>query len=608
MLAGVAVLPDLCKNLLHQDELIRHKREVLCKLTCAGISLDVQNRIGEGEQIPQYRVVLGIHLFQFMLGLVRLQQNTLLDNLISRGGRKGQSCLEAGLNPGEFIFTGFDDLINGFLPGAYHPDLAAAFAADLLHERLQVDQQVRVTADVLANLVNHEQQPEILRLRIHILFYLGNELGNGGLHSLGPIEPVAGSLLTHAEHFLQGGDNVILKEGIGIAGRKPARAVLLLEHTPELFGLALFGNELLQLGNFQVLAVEAEIVIEHLGENAQHGGFVLVDGPFDVDVKENRVGQASGGTVDEHEGGRVVRKLLAEPLHSLHALNFLVLQQVRQHFQKVRFTASKEAGDPYADICSGLVERLDIVVEEGDEVFLQLSGDNILVQLLHEHAALILIDFDDAVDLTVDVVSEHRLNSHVAAPFLYYIERPIIWIRRQLIKQFHIAAVKCAGIQHQHGHVRKIRLHGIQQGMDPDERECLSHAGDQYHVSRFMRLILHFPDEGRVVRHTLHLVQHELLSLFLLLLGNTVCDPLVIADGEEHFVKVILNQVAVQALVGHQHFGEMPDSHLILRIVAEDPDVYFIAQALALQKFRFLYQRPEVIQALHQIAHSTRSL
>ena len=526
-----------------------------------------------------------------MLGLVRLQKDTLLDNLIRRGGGQGQAGFESGLNTGELILAGFDDLIDSFLPGADHPDLAAALAADLFHEGLQVDQQVCIPADVLADLVDHEQEPEVTRLRVHVFLNLGNELSDGSLHGLGAVKPVAGGLLTHAEYVLQSGDDVILKESVGITGLQPGRAVFLLEHAPEFLGFALLGDELLQLGNLQVLTVEAEVVVKHLGENAQHGGFVLVDGAFDIDVEKDRICPAFCCTVDQHEGGRIIGKLRPEPLHGLHALNLFVFQQVGQHFQEVRFTTSEEAGYPNADVSGGLVERLDVIVEECDEVLLQLSGDNILIQLLHEHAAFILIDLDDAVDFTVDVVFKHRLNSHVAAPSLYHVKRPVVRIRRQLIKQFHIAAIEGARIHHQNGDIRKIRLHGIQQGMDPDERKGLADTGDQDHITRLMRLVLHLSDKCHVVGHALHLVQHKLLSLFLFLLGDPISDPLIIADGEKHLVQVVFNQVTVEALISHQLLREMPDGHLVLRVIAENPDIHFVGQALALQKLRFLYQR-----------------
>ena len=50
VLAGVAVLADLCENLLDDDELIRHKGEGRAELRRAGKALDVEDRVIEGKQ------------------------------------------------------------------------------------------------------------------------------------------------------------------------------------------------------------------------------------------------------------------------------------------------------------------------------------------------------------------------------------------------------------------------------------------------------------------------------------------------------------------------------------------------------------------------------
>ena len=50
VLAGVAVLADLCEDLLDDDELIRHKGEGRAELRRAGKALDVEDRIIKGKQ------------------------------------------------------------------------------------------------------------------------------------------------------------------------------------------------------------------------------------------------------------------------------------------------------------------------------------------------------------------------------------------------------------------------------------------------------------------------------------------------------------------------------------------------------------------------------
>ena len=87
MLTGISVLTDFGKYLLHDDELIRHKREVLGKLPRTGISFNIQDRTVEAEQITQNRIILFINTFQIFGCFRFLFQNTLLDDFIHRGRR-----------------------------------------------------------------------------------------------------------------------------------------------------------------------------------------------------------------------------------------------------------------------------------------------------------------------------------------------------------------------------------------------------------------------------------------------------------------------------------------------------------------------------------------
>ena len=95
-------------------------------------------------------------------------------------------------------------------------------------------------------------------------------------------------------------------------------------------------------------------------------------------------------------------------------------------------------------------------------MLLQLSGDDILIQFLNKNCLLILIDLNDTIDFTVNVVFEHRLNLHVVVPSLNHVKRTVIRIRRQFIKQRQIATIaEVSWVHDQHGYIRKMRLHRI---------------------------------------------------------------------------------------------------------------------------------------------------
>ena len=87
VLARISVLADFSKYFLHDDKLIRHKREVLCKFPRTGITFNIQNRATEAEQVTQNRIILLINTFQVFGCFWLLFQDTLLDNFI-HGGRR----------------------------------------------------------------------------------------------------------------------------------------------------------------------------------------------------------------------------------------------------------------------------------------------------------------------------------------------------------------------------------------------------------------------------------------------------------------------------------------------------------------------------------------
>ena len=53
VLAGISMFPDFSKYFLHNDELVRHKREILGKLPRTGVAFNIQNRAAEAEQVTQ---------------------------------------------------------------------------------------------------------------------------------------------------------------------------------------------------------------------------------------------------------------------------------------------------------------------------------------------------------------------------------------------------------------------------------------------------------------------------------------------------------------------------------------------------------------------------
>ena len=416
VLTGVAVLTDFRKHFLHDNKLVRYEGEVGGKVKGSAVTLNVQLSTVEGKQVTQHGIVLFIDRGQNTLGLSILFQDTLLDNFINGGRRQGQSGLETGLDTGEFIGADLDDFINGFLAGANNPNLTGALAANFLGQRLQIQQHVGIGAHVLTNFVNHKQQPEVLGLGIYIILNVANQLRNGQLGSGLVIEPLLGIVLTHVQDFHQGGDDKLAVEGKCAAHLQPGLAFLLLEDAAELIGLTALLNVVFQHCHLEVLTVKAQVVVEHLGKDTQHSGLVLVDRTLNVNIEKDCLSLAPGGTVNLHKGCRVILKLLAEHLDSGGIRHSLVLQNVGQHFQEVRFTTSEKTGNPHTDIRCGHIERIAIVVKEGREMLSQLFCNDVLFYFLFDYVMCILVNLDDAVDLTVNVIMEHILYSHGCPP------------------------------------------------------------------------------------------------------------------------------------------------------------------------------------------------
>ena len=162
------------------------------------------------------------------------------------------------------------------------------------------------------------------------------------------------------------------------------------------------------------------MVIEHFGKDTHYSGLVLVDGTFNINVEKDSLCFTLGSSVDLHKGGRIIRKLLAEHFNRSSSGNILILQNIRQHFQKVRFTTSKEARDPDSNISRRGIKGVAVVIEKGREVFSQFFCNNVLFYFLFDNIVCVLIDLDNAIDLTVDVIIEHILYSHRWLSFRFH--------------------------------------------------------------------------------------------------------------------------------------------------------------------------------------------
>ena len=199
----------------------------------------------------------------------------------------GWKGIKASLNLGEVITGNLDNGVDSLLACHHDPDLASALRTDLFDDRLQIDHEVSIVTDVLTDFIHHEQKSEVLALAVNIFFDVGTELSNAEFVGLFAVKPISSCLFAHTENRLQHFNNIVFKEGKAVTGFYPRRTVDFFKLLAEECGLALLLNEAFQLGDLQVIAIEAAVIIEHLSKDAQNSGLIFCERTFDVNIEQN---------------------------------------------------------------------------------------------------------------------------------------------------------------------------------------------------------------------------------------------------------------------------------------------------------------------------------
>ena len=168
-------------------------------------------------------------------------------------------------------------------------------------------------------------------------------MSNAHLRRFRSVKPIMSGSFAHSENFHKRFYYIIFKERKRISCFKPFVAVLFFENATELFRLALLINELFEFRNFKIFTEEAEMIVKHLRKHFQNGCFILIDRAFNINVEQNCFCLITRGFIYKHKCCRIISKLVAEILNGFLTVDFFIFQDVRKHFQKVRFTTSKKA-------------------------------------------------------------------------------------------------------------------------------------------------------------------------------------------------------------------------------------------------------------------------
>ena len=134
-----------------------------------------------------------------------------------------------------------------------------------------------------------------------------------------------------------------------------------------------------------------------------------------VDVEEDYIRGGISRQLHIRQHHRIYDLLIFNKvIHRLSVPDLTVFQKVGQDFQEVRFTASKEAGNPHAHLWCCFYNPLFIGRVEIGKVLLKLAGNDIFLKLLRDICVLALTYDNYALNFTVNLLGEHILYFHYA--------------------------------------------------------------------------------------------------------------------------------------------------------------------------------------------------
>ena len=170
--------------------------------------------------------------------------------------------------------------------------------------------------------------------------------------------------------------------------------------------------------------------IEYFHKNF-HDGFLAganLGRTFGINIKEHDIRRNGSGIGHFRNQHRIVDFLaICKVFNGSFSFYLTIFQQVGKNLQEVRFTTSKEAGDPDTHLIRVAVDSLFIVIKEVSEMLQKFFGYYIFFQFLIYIFFIRLTDFDNTFDITVNLFFKHVFNLHSFSPScLHKLECPVI--------------------------------------------------------------------------------------------------------------------------------------------------------------------------------------
>ena len=318
---------------------------------------------------------------------------------------------------------------------------------------------------------------------INIGLYTLGKILNADLVALGCFfAPVTGSRFTHKIHVRKDIDNGILNEIKVLTRAFPRITILFFKLFLKLLKTTFLGKSALQVSKVWHGTAEALHLIENLQENVHDGilVFLAIRIAFGINVEKNYVrwGVCCQLHICQHH---LIGNLLIfdKVVDGMFVSDFFILKQIGQNFQKMRFTTSKEAGNPDTHFRCASLNTFFICCKEICKMTLKLTGHNILFQLLRHIRFFTLTDNDNALYLTVNFLSEHVLDLHncFLHPLLYQSECPVIVIVFNLIEQDQLLLIVGSRKEHHDRAAHKRLMQVVKHLMGAQNRIALADTG-----------------------------------------------------------------------------------------------------------------------------------
>ena len=318
-----------------------------------------------------------------MRGSLRFFKDPLLDDGVHIGRREGEAGVKAALNFREVVALDLGNGINVLLAGHDDPRLAHTLLAQFLRHRLEVEHEFGIVPDVLANLIHQKDDMVVMALAVDVgLYPLGKILNADGVWFNGLLTPVSRRNLAHEVHGDESVHYAVLNEVEILPGGFPRLTVFLLKGSFKLVIAAFLGQPALQISHVGNGSAESLHFIEDLEKHIDDSVFVLFTGglALRINIEEDNIcgGLCGQFHISQHHGVNDLF-VLNEIVQSLSTAHLAVLQKVGEDLQEMRFTASKEAGDPDAHLRRCTHNTLFISRVEIRKVFLQFPRDNIFL-------------------------------------------------------------------------------------------------------------------------------------------------------------------------------------------------------------------------------------